>query len=269
MPLNTPNPERGGDSAMIAAALWWATRGFSVFPALPRDKKPFGKLVPQGLKNASNDPTVIKEWWRLAPDANIAVAIPAGMFVIDLDGEAACDNWLALGGKHGAPPPTLTVITGRGKHLYFRSSVEVRNSTGRIGPGIDTRGPGGYTIAPPSVHSSGAVYLLDRRCLEVAEAPRWLVDMALPEVEVPPPRQAPLVVDRHHKAAIDGILLRLMRARAGERNALTFWAACKFRDRGVPCRAAIGLIAAAASHVGLPPRETERTVRSAFIRGAS
>jgi hypothetical protein len=220
------------------------------------------------VKNASNDCEIIASWWQQAPTANIGLAIPKGVFVVDLDGEQAYRDWVNMCGRHGEPPPTLTVITGRDKHLYFRSSVEV-NSASRLGPGINTRGPGGYTIAPPSVHPSGAVYLLDRRCLEVAEAPRWLVDMALPEVEVPPPRQTPLVVDRHHKAAIDGILLRLMRARAGERNALTFWAACKFRDHGVPCRAAIGLIAAAASHVGLPPRETESTVRSAFIRRAS
>jgi hypothetical protein len=40
-----------------------------------------------------------------------------------------------------------------GGHLYFRPppGVEIRNSAGKLGPGLDVRGVGGYVVAPPSV----------------------------------------------------------------------------------------------------------------------
>ena len=45
--------------------------------------------------------------------------------------------------------PTVEV-TARGRHLYFRyPSVPVRNLAGKIAPGIDVRGDGGYVLAPP------------------------------------------------------------------------------------------------------------------------
>lgn len=45
---------------------------------------------------------------------------------------------------------SITVITRRGKHLYFKYSEE-KNSVSKIAEAIDTRGSGGYVCAPPSV----------------------------------------------------------------------------------------------------------------------
>lgn len=43
---------------------------------------------------------------------------------------------------------------GGGVHYYFRlpDCVEIRNSAGKLGKGIDIRGEGGQVVAPPSVH---------------------------------------------------------------------------------------------------------------------
>ena len=44
----------------------------------------------------------------------------------------------------------ITVITKRGKHLYFAYSGE-QNSVSKIAKSIDTRGTGGFVCAPPSI----------------------------------------------------------------------------------------------------------------------
>jgi putative DNA primase/helicase len=191
------------------------------------------------------------------------------MFVVDLDGEPACENWLELYRRHGDLPTTLTVITGRGKHLYFRSSVEVKNSTGRIGPGIDTRGYGGYTIAPPSVHPSGAVYSLGRRCLDISEAPRWLVDLAIPK-EAPPTQQHYRLSDTPLRG-LKGVIGAIATARLGERNSLAFWGACRAAElvgAGIIAeRFAEQLLVEAAACSGLPYSEARATVRSGLRNG--
>ena len=54
--------------------------------------------------------------------------------------------------EHGRLPKTVTVKTGKGRHLYFRcADVRVSNSAGRIGKGIDVRGDGGYVVAAGSI----------------------------------------------------------------------------------------------------------------------
>ena len=87
-----------------------------------------------------------------------------------------------LQAEHGRLPRTVTVKTGNGRHLYFRSAGgRVGNSAGRLGKGIDVRGDGGYVVGAGSVHSSGAIYrYVDGRALgeiEVASAPEWLIDL--------------------------------------------------------------------------------------------
>jgi hypothetical protein len=54
---------------------------------------------------------------------------------------------------------TLQVKTGRGVHHYFYNPADaVPNSASLLGDKIDVRGEGGYVLAPPSVHPSGAIY---------------------------------------------------------------------------------------------------------------
>src|SRR5262249_11953517 len=69
-----------------------------------------------------------------------------------------------------------------GRHLWFRLPADcdpVPCSAGKLGEGIDTRGDGGYIVAPPSVHASGPAYQFepgsDPANIEPAVAPDWLL----------------------------------------------------------------------------------------------
>jgi hypothetical protein len=96
---------------------------------------------------------------------------------LDVDGEQGLVAIQELR-KYGYElPPTLTVKTGRGCHFYFRYPEDalIRNSAGKLGPGLDIRGDGGYVLVPPSVHPSGADYQWMHE-VAVAPAPDWLVE---------------------------------------------------------------------------------------------
>ena len=88
------------------------------------------------------------------------IATPTGsasnMWVVDVDRDPVrnIDGAAALAkliSQHGELPPTLMTITPRGgRHLIFAwdNGVEIRNSTGKVGQGIDVRGEGGYVCLP-------------------------------------------------------------------------------------------------------------------------
>jgi hypothetical protein len=80
--------------------------------------------------------------------------------------------------KYGPLPDTWSTATGGGgRHLFFASEIVMRNSAGKIGPGVDLKGDRGYVILPPSGHVSGRSYTWQLRPDEVALAPlpAWLL----------------------------------------------------------------------------------------------
>ncbi|WP_208647417.1 DUF927 domain-containing protein [Corallococcus interemptor] len=96
-----------------------------------------------------------------------------------------------LADERGALPDTVTARTsGGGCHVYFRHAGMVSRA-GSIAPGIDTRGDGGYVIAPPSLHRTGERYAwvkgLAPSEVQLAEAPEWLRKAAQPKRSHPVP----------------------------------------------------------------------------------
>jgi len=157
------------------AVLCLAANGLRLFPVQARSKHP---LIPKWPQQATSEPKQLHEWIQAYPDCNWGVATGPGsrVFVLDVDGEHGLAAIQQLR-KHGHDvPPTLTVRTARGYHLYFRypEDVLIRNSAGKLGPGLDIRGEGGYALVPPSVHPSGADYQWKHEGA-VAPAPDWLL----------------------------------------------------------------------------------------------
>lgn len=136
---------------------------------------------------ATSDADAIKELWSNKRGSNIAIATgqPSGIFVVDLDGETGFTSLRELEAMHGALPPTVMAFSGRGDglHLYFKAPAEEEGltiSAGTIGAGIDTRGTGGYIIAPGSNHESLRRYMWVPGYapgeVEFAELPEWFID---------------------------------------------------------------------------------------------
>ena len=145
------------DPPCLAAALDYASRGWSVIPLRPKDKRP---LLREWKEYQSRRATEIeiREWWARNPAANVGVIAGAvsGLVVLDVDGKNGHESLKSLPGvEHDKAP---VVVTGKGFHAYYRHpGGTVSNRAGML-PGLDLRGDGGYVVAPPSVHPSGRVY---------------------------------------------------------------------------------------------------------------
>jgi hypothetical protein len=166
---------------VIRTALSLARKGWAVLPCWPRDKRP---ATVHGVKEATTDLTTIRQWWQRDPEFNVGIATgkPSRVFVLDIDGIDAEAELRKLEAEHGALPATVEAITARGRHIYFRMpATDIRNSTGRIAPGIDVRGSGGFVICPPSIHPSGRQYEWSVDCANaIAEALAWLLAKIAP-----------------------------------------------------------------------------------------
>ena len=135
--------------------------------------------VPRGLHAATADPEVVERWWARWPTANVGIrtGLESGLVVLDIDPRHGGTRTIkTLLDRHGDLRAVPRVRTGSGGwHLYFaHPGTVVRNSAGRLGPGLDVRGDGGYVIAPPSRHASGHSYRWEIDPATLPPLPDWL-----------------------------------------------------------------------------------------------
>ena len=190
--------ESGTLRTPLSHALIYAERGWSVFPVhYPVEgrcscgnpdcgspaKHP---MTEHGYKDATTDPTRIRNWWVRWPKANVAIVTGAAsqLIVLDVDGDEGRESV-----KDFKTPETPVATTGKGTHFYFHHpGGEVRNFARKL-PGVDLRGDGGYVVAPPSNHITGRVYeWATSPGVSPAEPPEWLMDLLRgPKHEHTPP----------------------------------------------------------------------------------
>lgn len=147
---------------------------------------------------------------------------------------------------------TLRAVTGSGgDHLYFRrpAGLEIGNSAGRLGPGLDVRAIGGYVIAPPSVHPNGRPYA-------------WAPGTEGEPAPLPPSLVPSLTAVNWRHADIRGGQPLL----EGQRNDRLFRLACHFRAAGLTgneIAAALLTVNASRCRPPLPDRDVQRIADSA------
>ncbi|MFD7959222.1 bifunctional DNA primase/polymerase [Streptomyces zaomyceticus] len=239
---------------LLAHAVAAAERGWNVFPLRPRDKRPAGHSTARcpatgrcgdGHKTpeqrATTDVDLLAAAWTHAP-YNIGIATgPSGLLVVDLDTLKPTDEegtpdgvttFEALCERAGqAVPLTHRIRTARGgMHLYFTQPTGHRlgNTAGRLGKRIDTRGWGGYVVAPGSTTADGSYEILDSR--PPAPLPAWIVDAltARPktvQTATVPPVALTVRASRYAAAALRGEVGNVARAADGTRNATLLAAA--------------------------------------------
>lgn len=173
--------------SLLESALECVSRGWWIFPCVPRGKAP---ATSNGVLDASNDPMKIREWWTKNPDYNPAVALgPSNLVVRDYDTIAPPE-----------PATTMRIQSGRvlksaeegGFHDYFRGSTNTHtifvpavdpitekdeiDSKGKsikvcydaLGRKVSKKGVavgeirsrGSYVIAPGAAHKSGRIYTI-------------------------------------------------------------------------------------------------------------
>ncbi len=142
---------------MLASAISYRRGGFSVIPIKPRDKRPLIAWEQYQIEAPSEQQ--IEKWFTERPDANLALVTGAvsDCVVIDIDSQEAKDKLkIFVGDFDLASVPRSK--TGKGWQLFFKHpGAPISNRAGII-PGLDTRGDGGYVVAPPSIHPNGKTY---------------------------------------------------------------------------------------------------------------
>jgi Bifunctional DNA primase/polymerase, N-terminal. len=290
-------------------ALAYVAAGLAVFPVRPRSKRPMagcpacrstrctgpqvcGHDLCHGHLDATRDPARIAAWWSRWPAANIGVSTGAsGLAVVDLDGPAGVAQWRELTGVR-ATARTLTARTpSGGAHLVYaaRGDRPLRCSTKELAADIDTRGVGGYIVAPPSVRRDGVYRWAD----DVVELdalppiPAWVLDALAPTPPPPPTRRGPVhygqaragqttVTGRqaaYVRRALAGEAQRVRDTPEGGRNDALYVASLKLGKRVgaglVDADTVRGVLAEAAEAAGLDAREAERTITSGLTAGMS
>lgn len=152
-------PHDSRTAALLEGALTAVRLGIPVLPL--EGKAPAKWLVPNGVKDATDNEALIRQWWWDGTTHNVGGAVPRGVVVLDVDPRNGGDETLdRLFRDHGPLPPTRRCNSGGrdgGQHLWFHHPG-VPLSARRL-PGVDLKSYGGYLVLPPSIHpDSGRGY---------------------------------------------------------------------------------------------------------------
>lgn len=149
-------------------------RGLSIIPIPPLEKS---TKLDRWPERAVNDAAIME---GLPENYNYGVVANDTFCVLDIDNPISVDTFGLLDPKVLWPvnvelPPTYTVKTSRGKHLYFRHTEKSRR-LGNCSVGVfDFLAKDRYVVGEGSTHPSGHTYV----CIDesdIAEIPDALVD---------------------------------------------------------------------------------------------
>jgi len=258
------------EPTLAGAAVRYANLGIPVFPCVPGGKQP---LTPNGFHDATSSARVVHGWWRRTPDANIGLptGVGSGILVVDVDihpggsGFEAFEQARAEGLADGWG--WLVRTPSGGIHAYYPAERDHEQRSWQVPSAhVDFRGDGGYVIAPPSLlEVDGAIRAYD--VIAVTTQPVKSLDAVKLRQFLEPPRS-------RHVARPTGLPPNGCRPEAlarvvaltpeGGRNRALFWASCRMAEDGQSRANAVSYLMPAAQYAGLPDREIESTIDSAF-----
>lgn len=173
-----PSREETLDEVLKLAKL-----GLRLHPVAARDKVPILSSWPT---RATTDERTIRLWASQYDNCNFGVATgeASGVLVLDVDPKhGGNDSLELLKAEHGLPETWLAKTGSGGFHYYFAypKGKEIRNSSNKIGRGLDIRATNGQVLVPPSIHPNGTPYewINHPSTTKLAEAPTWLLKMIL------------------------------------------------------------------------------------------
>ena len=139
-------------SDVLAAAMDYYERGFSLLPILLMDKRPMGEWAEFQKRRPTE--SEVRQWFQ-GGGTNIGIITGAisNLVVIDLDDQGAIDYF-----SQNNFPKSPMVKTHRGYHIYYMSNSLIKTATHVNNLKIDIRSDGGYVVAPPSINAKGVRY---------------------------------------------------------------------------------------------------------------
>jgi hypothetical protein len=245
----------------------YARLGYAVFPLAPGEKRPHGRLVPHGLKEASREEATITTWWRSCPGCGVGILAPEGVLVLDFDDPTA---WERLKGEYptlGNAPRQRTPKGGY--HVFLRLPQGVRlSATVRKLAGVDLRGMGkAYVVASPTRLADGRGYTWEVPLVKPEDLPQIPEDLLL-RLLPPPPAPREVVVGssspRRLRALLESYAAAVASAPEGTRhNTLIRYAVAAggLVPHGLSPEEAEEVLVAAAMRAGLPEREAREAAR--------
>ncbi|MGW6057177.1 bifunctional DNA primase/polymerase [Streptomyces sp. NPDC055189] len=277
--------DRHATALVLAHALSAAERGLAVIPLsrtkLPALRSPHHEQpepspchgecgrTGHGVYDASTDPRRIRALFAAAPWATgygIACGLPPHHLIgIDLDTKSGTDapaalRELALRHLFTIPATVVVATPSGGRHIWLTGppGAVIPNSAGRLAPGIDIRGAGGYLVGPGSRTEHGVYSTV----AGTAHLPPASCPPALLRLLTPPPRTRQPALPQMPAPRGSGLVQFVLAAHEGQRNTRLFWAACRAYENGIGEFLAEELCDAALQ-IGLTEREALSTIASA------
>jgi hypothetical protein len=219
--------------------------GLHVFPVQVQsngaklDKRPTVRWRDESTTDAS----IIKSWFS-GEYKECAIGIDlgkAGLLVVDLDRHHGCaDGYaafreLAKQQRQDFSKCPVTCTPSNGRHLYFQQPADpLGNGKGRLPPGVDIRGNGGFVVAPGSEWQGRAwrshpqhPRLVDAYSRKIIPTlPAWLHELIKPP---PAPRHTPTFIS-DGAGRLRALVRTIANAVEGERNCILFWATCRANE---------------------------------------
>ncbi len=254
-------------SSPLEAAVAYAGLGYAVFPLAPGEKRPHGRLVPHGLKEASREEATITTWWRSCPRCGVGILAPEEVLVLDFDDPTA---WERLKGEYptlGDAPRQRTPKGGY--HVFLRLPQGMGlSATVRKLAGVDLRGMGkAYVVASPTRLADGRGYTWEVPLVRPEDLPQIPEDFLLRLLPPPPPPRE-VVVGASSPRRLRGLLESYAAAVAGapegtRHNTLIRYAVAAggLIPHGLSPEEAEEVLVAAAMRAGLPEREARDAAR--------